>query len=47
MPPNLALSLVQIIGKLLIEIVPPTKDFLVALLLDLLRTIVDKVGALP
>ena len=44
MPPNLALSLVQIISKLLTDVVPPTKDFLVAVVLDLLKLIVDKVG---
>lgn len=44
MPVNMALSLTQILVKLLTEVVEPSKDFLVGVVLDLLKDIVSRVG---
>jgi hypothetical protein len=46
-PTNLALSLTQIIVKMLMEIVDVKKDFLVKDLLELLIAVVLKVGTRP
>ena len=46
-PTNLALSLTQIIVKMLIEIVDVKKDFLVKDLLELHMAVILKVGTRP
>ena len=45
MPVNMALSLTQVLCKLLTEVIEPSKDFLVSVVLDLLKDIVSRVGS--